>query len=139
MRKMTVGWQEWLSLPELGIDKLKVKVDTGAKTSALHTFSIEPFDKSGIPWVRFGIHPVQDNVTIEQFCECKIFDQREVKDSGGHTEQRYVIKTTMIMGSYEKEIQLTLTSRDTMKFRMLLGREAMRGAMLVDPESSFLA
>lgn len=136
---MTVGWQEWLSLPELGIDKLKVKIDTGAKTSALHTFSIEPFDKDGAQWIRFGIHPIQDNTAIEQYCECAVFDQREVKDSGGNVEQRYVIKTTMVMGDYATDIQMTLTSRDTMKFRMLLGREAMRGSIIVDPEASFLA
>jgi Uncharacterized protein conserved in archaea len=133
----TLGWREWGSLPELGIDALKMKVDTGARTSCLHAFKLEPFERDGENWLRIWLHPEQ-NSDRELMCEAKIHDQREVTDSGGHTELRYVILSTLHLGAFSQPIELTLTNRDTMKFRMLLGRQAMRGHFVVDPDKSYL-
>ncbi|KFZ31296.1 ribosomal protein S6 modification protein [Pseudidiomarina salinarum] len=133
----TLGWREWGALPDLGIPALKMKVDTGARTSCLHAFRLEPFDKDGEDWLRIWLHPEQDS-DREQICEARIHDQRPVTDSGGHTELRYVIKSTLRLGTFSQPIELTLTNRDTMKFRMLLGRQAMRGHFLVDPDASYL-
>ncbi|WP_440055123.1 ATP-dependent zinc protease family protein [Pseudoalteromonas sp. T1lg65] len=136
---ITVGWREWLSLPELGIDNIKAKVDTGARTSCLHAFKVETFEKDNVPWVRFWLHPKQDDVEYEICCEAKIKDERTVTDSGGHKEQRYVIESKLCLAGESWPIELTLSNRDTMKFRMLLGRTAMRGRIIVDPEQSYLA
>lgn len=133
----TLGWREWGALPELAIPALKMKVDTGAKTSCLHAFRLEPFDKDGEAWLRIWLHPEQ-NSEREHVCEAKIHDQREVTDSGGHTELRYVIKSRLQLGHFDRAIELTLTNRDTMKFRMLLGRQAMRGCFIVNPNASYL-
>ena len=133
----TLGWREWGAIPELGIDALKMKVDTGARTSCLHAFKLEPFTKNGEDWLRIWMHPSQTS-TEELVCEAKIHDQREVTDSGGHKELRYVIKSKLKLGDFYDDIELTLTNRDSMKFRMLLGRQAMRGVFLVDPNASYL-
>lgn len=132
---ITIGWREWGALPELGIDTIHMKVDTGAKTSCLHAFKLEPFEKNGQPWLRIFMHPEQGSLR-EQVCEAPVHEQRAVTDSGGHTETRYVIKTQLRLGAFNQTIELTLTNRDTMKFRMLLGRQAMRGHFLVDPDAS---
>lgn len=131
-----IGWREWIALPELGIEKLRCKVDTGAKTSALHAFYVEPFERDGVAMVRFGLHPDETSTEIEQHCEAKIFDQRNVTDSGGHTEQRYVIETKIILGNETWPIQITLTNRDTMRYRMLFGRTALANNFLVDSNLS---
>lgn len=135
---LTVGWREWLALPELGLLAIKAKIDTGAKTSALHAFQVDPFKRSGQDFVRFQMHPLQNNSELVVNCEAMLLDQRQVTDSGGHQEMRYVIETRMLLGDLERPIQLTLTNRDSMRFRMLLGRQAMEKHIIVDPAASYI-
>jgi len=134
----TVGWREWCSLPDLGLPPIKAKIDTGAKTSCLHAFSVETFTKENTEWIRFGMHPNQNDTDTEIYCEAPVFDQRDVTDSGGHKEKRYVIQTTLVLAQQQWPIELTLTNRDTMRFRMLLGRTAMEQKIIVNPGKSFL-
>ena len=135
--ELTLGWREWVSLPELGITWIKAKVDTGARTSALHAFELEAFKRDLREWVRFSIHPLQGASDRVIQCEMPILERREVTDSGGHQENRPVIETDILLGGICKKIELTLTGRDTMRFRMLLGRTAMRPNLLVYPSRSF--
>lgn len=132
-----VGWREWVSLPELKIDRIKAKIDTGARTSALHTFFVEPYEENGCQMVRFGVHPLQKRLDVEVVCFCMVKDYREVSDSGGHREMRYVIETPVRLGTRVWPIEMTLTNRDNMKFRMLLGRTALDD-MIVFPNRSYL-
>ncbi|MCG9596605.1 ATP-dependent zinc protease [Vibrio sp. Isolate25] len=136
--KLLVGWRETLSLPGLGIEKINAKIDTGARTSCLHTFKLESFNKGTELWVRFWIHPQQRNTTEEVVCEAKVIDQRIVRDSGGHEETRYVIESEIRLGQESWPAELTLTNRENMAFRMLLGRTAMHHRLIVDPVQSFL-
>ena len=136
--KTRIGWREWVSFPDLGLPHIKAKIDTGARTSALHAFDIETYTEKGIEMVWFAIHPAQKRRDIVQECRCELHDQRWVSDSGGHREKRYVIKTNIHMAGQTWPIELTLTNRDTMKFRMLLGRTGMSERFVVDPSSSYL-
>lgn len=133
-----IGWKEWIRLPELRIPAVKAKIDTGARTSALHVFSLEEFQTDGQRMVRFGIHPLQRRKDIEYWCEAPVIEQRRVKDSGGHFEKRYVIRTTATLGAMSWPIDITLTNRDPMLFRMLLGRKAVENRFLVNPGWPYL-
>jgi hypothetical protein len=137
MDTLNIGWREWLALPMLQIPAIKAKVDTGARTSALHAFFVEPFERNGMQMVRFGVHPLQKRLDLEIVCEAPVKDYRSVSDSGGHREMRYVIETEVVLGDLKKRIEMTLTNRDNMRFRMLLGRTAMAG-MSVLPNKSYL-
>ena len=136
--KIILGCEEWCSFPELGIPTIKARVDSGAKTSALHAINIAPFIKDEQNWVRFDINPIQNNVKTIIHCEAPLVDKRVVKSSSGFREHRYVIQTSLDIGNSKWLIEMTLTNRDSMGFRMLLGREAMSGRVLVDPEQKYL-
>ncbi len=133
-----LGWEEWVGLPLLGLPSLKVKIDTGAKTSALHARLIEPFTQNGIEHVRFKVHPVPRRPAIEIDCAAPIQDQRVVTSSNGEPELRYVITTSIEIGDRRWPIEITLTNRESMRFRMLIGRQALQPGMLVDPTAAFL-
>ena len=135
---LTIGWREWIQLPELGLPWIKAKIDTGARTSCLHAFNVEPFTKDGKAWIRFGIHPHQDDTETEVYCEAEVHDSRFVTDSGGHKEERYVILTTIALANKSWPIEITLTNRDSKLFRFLLGRTAMKHKVIVKPGKSFL-
>ena len=132
-----LGWREWVSLPGLGIDRIKAKIDTGARTSALHAFDVRLVEDNDKKLVKFCIHPEQKNLDKVIECEAVLLDEREVKDSGGHSENRYVIETDILIGSQLHTAEVTLTNRDSMGFRMLIGRTAMKGHYLVDPGKSY--
>ena len=132
-----LGWREWVTLPALGIDRIKAKLDTGARTSSLHAFGLSDFVRDGVEMVRFEIHPVQRSARSAVKAEAKILDRRFVRSSTGHKELRRVISTILRIGADEWPIELTLTRRDEMGFRMLLGRQALRGRVVVDPGRSY--
>lgn len=134
-----IGWREWVGLPELGIERIKVKADTGARSSALHAFDIERFDRAGQPWVRFKVHPEQRSSRAEVAAEAPLHDQRWVRSSSGRATFRPVIRTRIGLAGVVWPIEITLVRRDMMGFRMLLGRQALRRRFLVDAGRSFLA
>lgn len=137
-KRKTIGWREWVSLPELGVVEIKAKVDTGADSSSLHAFNLERFDDNGTPMVRFEIHPRQRKRRPSIDCVAEVVGERMVKNPGGRSELRPVIRTTLIVAGEEFEALVNLTTRDEMTFRMLLGRRAVRKNFVIDPGRSYL-
>ncbi|XOV89348.1 MAG: ATP-dependent zinc protease [Pseudomonadota bacterium] len=135
--RVTLGWREWVDMPQLGAKNVIAKVDTGAKTCALHTFYIDDFVRNGEEWIRFGLHPNRNTDTLAVHCEARVKERRDVTDSGGHTENRYVIETSLQLGESIFDAEVTLTNRDNMRYRFLLGRNAMRRRFVVDPARSY--
>lgn len=135
--KTVVGWREWVGLPELGVSHIKAKLDTGARTSCLHAFDLVPFTRDEENWVRFAVHPMQRDDSLIVPCEARVVDRRYVTNSGGKRERRYVIETTLRVREEHWPIELTLSNRDEMGFRMLIGRTAMSRRLIVDPSRSF--
>lgn len=136
-QKPVVGWREWVSLPGLGIERIKAKIDTGARTSTLHAFKVKRFRRKGRLFVRFYVHPMQRRRRPEIMCEAPVLDERIITSSSGQQDHRYVIETRLRIGLSEWPIEVTLTNRDEMSFRMLLGRQALRRRLVVDPGSSY--
>jgi hypothetical protein len=134
-----IGWREWVTLPDLGIEKIKAKIDTGARTSALHAFALHPFVENGKNKIRFDIHPLQHNTEKIVTCVADVVDKRFVTDSGGHQEERHVILTPITIAGQTWSIEITLTERENMLFRMLLGRSALRKHFIVNPARSFVS
>ncbi len=132
-----IGWREWVKLPDLGVNRIKVKVDTGARSSALHAYDVEEFTRHGVPWVRFKIHPIQRNNRKIVKAEAKILDYRSVKSTNGKAAMRPVIVTNVSLLGATWKVELTLANRDEMGFRMLLGREALRRRLIIDPGGSY--
>ena len=132
-----IGWREWVGLPELGIKMTKAKVDTGARSSSLHAFDLEQFERDGENWVRFSIHPVQRSNEQVVAAEAKVLEFRSVRSSSGKASMRPVIVTNVSLLGLAWPVELTLANRDEMGFRMLLGREAFRGRFVVDAGNSY--
>lgn len=132
------GWREWASLPEIGVPWIKVKLDTGARTSALHAFDVEEFEREGAEWVRFGVRPWQNSDEDAVVVETPVFDRRQVRSSSGHVEQRIVVLMRLVLLGRDVTAEVTLSNRDEMGFRMLVGREALRNGFLVAAGESFL-
>lgn len=132
------GWREWVSLPDAGVDWIKAKIDTGARTSSLHAFEIEEFDREGEDWVRFRVNPWQNTNADATIVECPVHDRRSVRSSSGHAQQRLVVMLAIRLVDRLVVSEVTLSNRDEMGFRMLIGREALRKGFTVDPARSFL-
>ena len=132
------GWREWVSLPGIGVPWVKAKLDTGARSSAIHAFDIEEFERDGETWVRYSIHPWQRSAEDATSCESRVIEQRHVRSSSGHSVERYVVPLDITLVGHTVAAEVTLSRRDEMGFRMLVGREALRGGFLVDPGRSYL-
>lgn len=137
-QKQIVGWREWVGLPELGLPAVEAKVDTGAKTSSLHAFAMDVFEEDGQKRVCFGVHPLRQNLKLEVFACADVIDERVIVSSNGQEEHRVVIRTPLTLSGQTWPVEITLTDRSSMRFRMLLGRQAMRGRLLVDPQELYL-
>ena len=132
-----IGWREWVGLPDLGIKRIKVKVDTGARSSSLHVFDLKDFERDGQKWVRFKMHPVQRETEKSIEAVAKVLEFRSVRSSSGKASTRPVIVTNINLLGISWPVELTLANRDEMGFRMLLGREAFRGRFVVDAGGSY--
>lgn len=133
-----IGWREWLGLPQLGVKRVKAKIDTGARSSSLHALDIEEFQRDGHDYVRFVVYPRQNSGQKPVHCEMPVLEFRDVRSSNGRVQRRAVIRTTLELLGREFDVDLTLADRSRMGFRMLVGREAIRGRFLVDSGGSFL-
>lgn len=132
------GWREWVALPDLDVPWVKAKLDTGARSSSIHAFDLEEFERDGAAWVSFALHPWQRSEVDTVRSELPLVDRRAIRSSTGHEEERLVVRTKITVVGHDLEAELTLANRDEMGFRMLVGREAMRGLILVDPGRSYL-
>ncbi len=128
-----IGWQEWCALPKLHLPAIKAKIDTGAKTSALHAYDIRPFHRHGELFAHFKVHPLQRREDLEIECTAHVIDHRVIMNSGGYKELRYVIRTDILLGTLKWEIDISLTNREPLAFRMLLGRDALAHHFLIEP------
>lgn len=135
---LVIGWREWVSLPLFCKTKIKVKIDTGARTSCLHAFNVQEIRKGRKKFIRFDIHPLQKSKRLSKTVTAELIEYRSIKSSNGQTSIRPVVETDLVIGNKSIKIELTLTDRDQMGFRMLLGREALRKNFLIDPSKSFL-
>lgn len=135
---LRVGWREWVRLADLGVAAIKAKIDTGARTSVLHAFAVEPFRRDGALWVHFEVHPLQRSSAVRIACEAPAVGERAVRNSGGQVERRYIIETRLMIGDRSWPIELALANRDQMGFRMLLGRTALERRALIEPGRSYL-
>jgi len=136
---MILGWSEWVGLPTLGVPHIKAKLDTGALTSALHAHDIEAFHEGGVAMVRFNLHPVQRKSEPSVACTAPLLDRRSVRSSSGALSRRLTIVTPVTIAGFTWDIEVTLVGRDEMGFRMLLGRQALKGRALVDPSATYCA
>jgi hypothetical protein len=137
-RGTLAGWREWVSLPDVGVPWIKAKLDTGARTSSIHAYEVEPFTKDGAHWVRFRVRPWQESIADEVSVECPVHDLRRVRSSSGHVEERYVVKMRIELVGRAVTVEVTLSNRDQMGFRMLVGRQALRRGFVVDSGRSFV-
>jgi len=135
--KQVVGWREWVALPQIGVQRIKAKLDTGARSSALHAFNVKPLRRDGKYFVQFDVHPIQRNDEIYRTCVAEAVDYRWITNSGGGREKRFVIVTGLQMGGDTWPVEVTLTDRDQMGFRMLIGRTAMERRLIIDPTASY--
>lgn len=135
----TIGWREWLTFPELCESPVKAKIDTGARTSAMHAFDLRVVHVDGVAIARFELHPHQRSAAESTPVELPIRGYRRVRSSNGRSETRPVVITRATLGPVTWPIELTLTSRDAMGFRLLLGRAALRRRFMIDPGRSFVA
>ncbi len=138
MARPMIGWREWAAFPELGVDRVNAKIDTGAKTSAIHAFRPKVIDTSDGEVVEFYLHPRRRHKEPEIFCRLPLIDKRVVRSSNGQAEERLVVKTPVRIGEDTWPIELTLTNRDAMGFRLLIGRDALVKRFLIQPEASYL-
>ncbi|PZQ89168.1 MAG: hypothetical protein DI534_09300 [Leifsonia xyli] len=132
------GWREWVQLPDVGVPWIKAKLDTGAQTSSIHAYEVEAFDRDGAAWVRFGIRPWQRSDADEARVECPVLDIRRVRSSSGHVQERFVVSLPLVLVGHRVDAEVTLSNRDSMGFRMLIGREALSRGFVVDSARSFL-
>lgn len=136
--RTVIGWREWVALPDWGVATIKAKIDTGARTSALHAFDVVTVEREGGAWVRFAIHPWQESSRDEVVVEARLVDRRPVRSSSGAAHVRLVVATAVELAGRSVPMEVTLTRRDEMGFRLLVGRQALRGAYVVDPSRSYL-
>jgi hypothetical protein len=138
VKRPVIGWREWVQIPDLEVFVIKAKVDTGAATSSLHAFRLERFEKNGLPYVRFEVHPRQRSRRPSIECEAPVVKETAVRNPGGRTELRPVIASTLVIAGQPVKALINLTGRDEMGFRLLLGRRTLRNRFVVDPGKSYL-
>jgi hypothetical protein len=134
---LSIGWREWVSLPELGLAAIKAKIDTGARSSSLHVSALETFERDGARWLRFAVAPRRRSARVVH-CEAPALDRRVVTDSGGNSTERWFIRSAIVLGGVRFDAEINLTDRGGMLFPMLLGRTALRGRFRVDPDLSWV-